>query len=147
MANPTLQAMPRVMRVVPRNRNIEALLLFFVFGINAFELSQIQLSTIEVLRADFWLYWTPLTAVALVVHGILRAKASEADSLLLPIAVFLNGLGIAEIYRLDLAKKYNILQTPTTLVLDSKGRVRSRIGGLAKPQVIQEEAQKATFEI
>ena len=104
MANPTLQSMPRVMRVVPRNRNIEALLLFFVFGINAFEISQIQLSTIEVLRADFWLYWTPLTAVALVVHGILRAKASEADSLLLPIAVFLNGLGIAEIYRLDLAK-------------------------------------------
>ncbi len=49
--------------------------------------------------------------------------------------------------RLELAKKYNILQTPTTLVLDSKGRVRSRIGGLAKPQVIQEEAQKATFEI
>ena len=49
--------------------------------------------------------------------------------------------------RLELAKKYNILQTPTTLVLDSRGRVRSRIGGLAKPQVIQEEAQKATFEI
>lgn len=104
MANPTLQAMPRVMRVVPRNRNIEALLLFFVFGINAFEISQIQLSTIAVLRADFWIYWIPLTVAALVVHGILRAKASEADSLLLPIAVFLNGLGVAEIYRLDLAK-------------------------------------------
>ena len=49
--------------------------------------------------------------------------------------------------RLELARKYNILQTPTTLVLYSKARVRSRIGGLAKPQVIQEEAQKATFEI
>lgn len=53
--------------------------------------------------------------------------------------------------RLELAKKYNILQTPTTLVLDSKGRVRSRIGGLAKQQAIQEaiheESQKATFEI
>ncbi|MEN9607133.1 MAG: hypothetical protein RL605_961 [Actinomycetota bacterium] len=49
--------------------------------------------------------------------------------------------------RLDLAKQYSILQTPTTLVLDSKGRVRSRIGGLAKPQVIKEEAEKASFEI
>ncbi len=96
--------MPRVMRVVPRNRNIEALLLFFVFGINAFELAQIQLSTIAVLRTDFWLYWVPLTATALVVHAILRRRASEADSLILPIAVFLNGLGVSEIYRLDLAK-------------------------------------------
>jgi cell division protein FtsW (lipid II flippase) len=92
------------MRVVPRNRNIEALLLFFAFGINAFELAQIQLSTIAVLRTDFWLYWTPLTAAALVVHAILRRRASEADSLILPIAVFLNGLGVSEIYRLDLAK-------------------------------------------
>ncbi|MEY4492294.1 MAG: hypothetical protein RL085_705, partial [Actinomycetota bacterium] len=29
---------PKVMRVVPRSRNIEALLLFFVLGINAYEL-------------------------------------------------------------------------------------------------------------
>lgn len=41
--------------------------------------------------------------------------------------------------RLDLANKFNILQTPTTLVLDSKGRVTSRIGGAAKPQTIAEE--------
>lgn len=49
--------------------------------------------------------------------------------------------------RLELAKKYSILQTPTTLVLDSRGRIRSRIGGAAKPNVIQEEIQKASFEI
>ncbi len=95
---------PRIRRVVPRSRNIEAVLLLFVAGINAFELAQIQLSTIEVMRSDFWLYWLPLTFVSFVVHGILRRKASEADSLLLPLGVFLNGLGLAEIYRLDLAK-------------------------------------------
>lgn len=95
---------PKVMRVVPRSRNIEALLLFFVFGINAYELAQIQLSTLEVLRPDFWFYWLPLTLAALVVHAILRRKASEADSLILPLGVFLNGLGLAEIYRLDIAK-------------------------------------------
>jgi cell division protein FtsW (lipid II flippase) len=105
MVSPILTGtMPKVMRVVPRNRNIEGLLLFFVFGINAFELAQIQLSTLQILRPDFWLYWAPLTLIALVVHGILRRRASEADSLILPIAVFLNGLGIAEIYRLDIAK-------------------------------------------
>lgn len=41
--------------------------------------------------------------------------------------------------RLDLAKKFNILQTPTTLVLDKNGVVTSRIGGAAKPQTIQDE--------
>lgn len=41
--------------------------------------------------------------------------------------------------RLDLANKFNILQTPTTLVLDKSGVVTSRIGGAAKPQTIQDE--------
>ena len=41
--------------------------------------------------------------------------------------------------RLDLARKFHILQTPTTLVLDHTGRVTSRIGGAAKAQTIQDE--------
>lgn len=50
--------------------------------------------------------------------------------------------------RLELAKKYSILQTPTTLVLDSQGRIKSRIGGSTKPQVIQQElAKQGSFEI
>ena len=96
--------LPKIRRVVPRSRNIEAVLLLFVAGINAFELAQIQLSTIEILRPDFWLYWLPLAFASFVIHLILRRKASEADSLILPLGVFLNGLGLAEIYRLDLAK-------------------------------------------
>jgi thiol-disulfide isomerase/thioredoxin len=47
--------------------------------------------------------------------------------------------------RLDLANKFNILQTPTTLVLDAKGRVTSRIAGAVKPQTIQDEL--GNFEI
>ena len=47
--------------------------------------------------------------------------------------------------RTDLANKFNILQTPTTLVLDSRGRVTSRIGGAVKQQTIQDEL--GTFEI
>jgi cell division protein FtsW (lipid II flippase) len=39
----------------------------------------------------------------LILHFILRKKASESDPLILPIAFALNGLGIAMIYRLDLA--------------------------------------------
>lgn len=42
-------------------------------------------------------------------------------------------------HRLDLANKFGILQTPTTLVLDSRGIVKSRIGGAPKPSTIEEE--------
>ena len=41
--------------------------------------------------------------------------------------------------RLDVAKEFNILQTPTTLVLDAAGRVTSRIGGATKSQAIKDE--------
>ena len=41
--------------------------------------------------------------------------------------------------RLDLASKFNILQTPTTLVLDHNGRVTSRIGGAPKQATIDQE--------
>ena len=41
--------------------------------------------------------------------------------------------------RLDVAKEFNILQTPTTLVLDAAGRVTSRIGGATKAQVIKDD--------
>jgi thiol-disulfide isomerase/thioredoxin len=47
--------------------------------------------------------------------------------------------------RTDLANKFNILQTPTTLVLDARGRVTSRIGGAVKQQTLQHEI--GSFEI
>lgn len=93
---------PRIIRVIPRNRNIEAYLLVFAVGLFAFELTQIQLSVLQVLRSDFWLYFLPFTLAVVAIHFVLRIRASEADSLILPIGVVLNGLGIAEIYRLDL---------------------------------------------
>ena len=93
-----------IARVIPRNRNIEALLLLFALGVNAFELAQIQLSVLEVINNDFMTYWAPIAIAALVLHLILRVKARDADSLILPLAVLLNGLGVSMIYRLDLAK-------------------------------------------
>jgi len=33
-------------------------------------------------------------------------------------------------HRADLARRFNVLQTPTTLVLDRAGRVRARVGGV-----------------
>ena len=96
-----------VARVIPRNRNIEAALLLFALGLNAYELAQIQLSVLEKLTGDLLLCWLPLALASLALHVVLRFRAREADSLILPLAVFLNGLGISMIYRLDLAKIAN----------------------------------------
>jgi cell division protein FtsW (lipid II flippase) len=99
--------LPKIVRVIPRNRNIEALLLLFAIGINAFELSQIQLSILQVLNPEIFLYLLPPAFMAIILHGIMRLRASEADPMILPIALGLNGLGIAEIYRLDLGTLAN----------------------------------------
>jgi len=103
--NPLTEALQisKLIKVVPRSRNLEALLLFFAAGLNAFEIAQIQLSILEKITTDLFTYWFPPIAFAFVLHLILRRRASEADPLILPIAVALNGLGIAMIYRLDLA--------------------------------------------
>ena len=93
-----------IVRAIPRNRNIEALLVLFALGVNAFEIAQIQLSVLDVINGDFFTYWAPIAVAAIVFHLILRFRARNADSLILPLAVLLNGLGVAMIYRLDLAK-------------------------------------------
>ena len=93
----------KLIKVVPRSRNLESLFLFFAAGLNAFELAQIQLSILEKMTVDLFTYWLPPVLFALLLHMILRRRASEADPMILPIAFVLNGLGIAMIYRLDLA--------------------------------------------
>jgi len=39
--------------------------------------------------------------------------------------------------RADLVRRFSILQTPTTLILDRDGVVRTRIGGAVRPAVIE----------
>ena len=45
-----------------------------------------------------------LAILAFALHFVLRAVASDADPFVLPIATLLTGLGIAMIYRLDIAE-------------------------------------------
>ncbi|TAJ49681.1 MAG: thioredoxin [Herbiconiux sp.] len=39
--------------------------------------------------------------------------------------------------RADLVRRFSILQTPTTLILDRDGVVRTRIGGAVRPAVVE----------
>ena len=105
MSNLSLtSAIPNLIRAVPRSRNFEAMLIFWVSGIHAFALAQIQLSILQVMTWEMLLYWAPPTLSAMIVHWVLRKYAVKADGLMLPLAFLLNGLGIAMIYRLDLAE-------------------------------------------
>lgn len=105
MSNVSLtSAIPKLLKAVPRSRNFEAVLLFWVSGIQAFALAQVQLAVLQKLNWDLIFYWAVPTIGALFVHWVLRRKALNADGLILPLAYLLNGLGIAMIYRLDLAE-------------------------------------------
>ena len=67
--------------------------------------------------------------------SVLLANIEKANEGLLHI-----DLDIAD--RLDLAKTFNILTTPTTLILNSKGSVVSRIVGAPKLATIEAEIEK-----
>jgi len=45
-------------------------------------------------------------------------------------------------HRPELASRYRVLQTPTTLILDRDGVVRSRIGGAVRRDVVIAELEK-----
>ncbi len=45
-------------------------------------------------------------------------------------------------HRPDLASRYRVMQTPTTLILDSDGAVRARIGGAVRRDIVVAELQK-----
>jgi len=51
-------------------------------------------------------------------------------------------LDVAE--RPELAARFGILQTPTTLVLDDTGRIRARIGGAVRRDLLSAELAKLT---
>lgn len=105
MSNVSLtSAIPMLLKAVPRSRNFEAVLLFWVSGIQAFALAQVQLAVVQKMSWDMLFYWAPPAIAAAVVHYVMRKHAVSADGLMLPLAYLLNGLGIAMIYRLDLAE-------------------------------------------
>jgi len=91
------------LRVPARLRNLELVLLVFAIGIALAALALVQLGVLG--RIDAAVLWLMglLGVLLLGMHLVLRVTAPEADPLILPTITVLNGLGIAMIYRLDLA--------------------------------------------
>jgi cell division protein FtsW (lipid II flippase) len=89
--------------VARRLRNLELLLVLFASVINGGALYLVQQGAVGQFDSSFFLPAMGLAVLVLVMHVALRFIAPNADPFILPIATLLNGLGIAGIYRIDLA--------------------------------------------
>jgi len=94
----------RKLRVPQTQRNRELGLLLFAFLINAGAVVLVQLGAIGSIDWTFLIYCGGLTALVVAIHIVLRLRARDADPFVVPIATLLTGLGLAMIYRLDLAR-------------------------------------------
>ncbi|MGU3410591.1 FtsW/RodA/SpoVE family cell cycle protein [Microbacterium sp. M1A1_1b] len=96
------QAITIKLREPARARNLELVLLVIACGICAGALVLVELGTKGRLF-DTSVLWagSAILGLALVMHVVLRIVAKNADPFILPVALVLNGIGIAEIYRID----------------------------------------------
>ena len=91
------------LRVPARLRNLELVLLILAIGINLASISLVQLGEMGHVGLTLLGLSGLLGVLVLGVHVTMRVVAPDADPLILPIITVLNGLGIAMIYRIDLA--------------------------------------------
>nr|WP_241974626.1 FtsW/RodA/SpoVE family cell cycle protein [Cryobacterium mannosilyticum] len=84
-------------------RNLELFLLLIACGINAAAVVLVQLGALGHVDTTLVLLGAGLSVLVLCMHVVLRLVARDADPFILPIASLLNGIGIAMIYRIDIA--------------------------------------------
>jgi cell division protein FtsW (lipid II flippase) len=92
------------LRAPARLRNLELVLLLFASVLNCGAIALVQLGALHKLDGSIIALGAALAVLGLVIHIALRFVAAQADPFILPVSALLNGLGIAEIYRLDISK-------------------------------------------
>ena len=85
-----------------RGIELALLLLALVIGVAAYAL--VGLNTRGKVPADILGYGLGIAGLGLGLHVVLRLRAPYADPVILPTVVALNGIGLAMIYRLDIAE-------------------------------------------
>jgi cell division protein FtsW (lipid II flippase) len=95
------------LREPARLRNLELVLVVFALVIAAGAIVLVQLGTSGTIDSSFLTLTSSLAILTLIMHVVLRIVARDADPLILPIVTVLNGLGIAMIYRLDIAEGFS----------------------------------------
>ena len=86
-----------------RLRNIELGLLLLALAVSAGAIVLVQLGALGHIDLNVVKLAGGVGVLALALHIVLRFAARDADPFILPIAIAVNGLGIAEIYRIDLS--------------------------------------------
>ncbi|WP_246140089.1 FtsW/RodA/SpoVE family cell cycle protein [Protaetiibacter larvae] len=94
------------LRAPARRRNLELFLLLIALGLAAGALALVELGARGETDAGMFALAAVPAVLVLVLHLAERVVAAEADPFVVPIASFLNGLGIAMIHRLDIAEGY-----------------------------------------
>ncbi|MAY49746.1 MAG: cell division protein FtsW [Microbacterium sp.] len=94
----------RKIRVPQTRRNRELALILFATLINGSAVALVQLGALGAIDGTFLIYTGAVTLLVLALHVVLRFVALSADPFVVPIATLLTGLGLAMIYRIDLAK-------------------------------------------
>lgn len=91
-------------RLPQTQRNREFWLLFFACVIAGASLTLVQLGSLGFIDPMILAIGGGLAVLAFALHVVLRVVASGADPFILPIGTLLTGLGIAMIYRIDIAR-------------------------------------------
>ncbi len=94
----------RKIRTPQKQRNREFWLLLFAVAISGSALALVQLGALGAIDPMIFVIGGILAVLAFALHIVLRVVASDADPFVVPIATLLTGLGIAMIYRIDIAK-------------------------------------------
>lgn len=94
------------MRLPQTQRNREFWLLLFACALSGAAFTLVQLGALGLIDPFILFMGGGLAVLAFALHIVLRIVASDADPFVLPIATLLTGLGIAMIYRLDIAENY-----------------------------------------
>ncbi|WP_403021794.1 FtsW/RodA/SpoVE family cell cycle protein [Salinibacterium sp. GXW1014] len=95
------------LRQPARLRNLELILVLVACGINGASMALVQLGVNGAVDTSVILVAGSLAVLVLAMHLVLRVTAPQADPFILPIVTLLNGLGIAQIYRIDLAEGFS----------------------------------------
>ena len=118
--NPNQGARPRPYRFA------ELGLLILAIAVSTSAYALVGLGTEDTIPANVYQYAAWLAALGLIIHVVVWWKAKYADPVLVPIAVLLNGLGLAMIYRVDLGRDEYQNSGSHSADLDDVGRSAGR---------------------
>src|SRR5699024_9103033 len=96
MDQPVEQPVKKPLRIA----ELLLLVMAVAIGSGAYMLSGLGMD--QPLDAHYWVQLGVMLALAIIFHIVLRLRAPFADQYILPLALTLNGLGLAMIHRLDL---------------------------------------------